>query len=1834
MRKIKKSTSYSHRVFAAVLAATLLFTMPGTASVAVAENVGTEDISESVTVQAEDDTGNTEMNAQEPAEEEADPTQKEDTEDTGQEDTGAQDDSANLCAHHKEHTKDCGYGRASEDGEGSPCTYECKFCPIEDLIAALPGEVTADNRTEVEAQLQEILARYTELTWEEQEQLDLMLCYELQDQLNVNIPSLIAEAVEYRTCDADGKNWTLASCDAYTEVTFDTTTWNSGWYVVSGSVTVSSRVTVSDDVHLILMDGCSLDTQGITVNSGDSLTIYAQSGGTGSLTATASGYAAGIGGDGRWKEGGTITINGGNVTATGGDEDGYSGGAGIGGGYFASGGTVNINGGNVTATGGSGSAPGIGGQSGGTITINGGTVTAKGGSSTADDLKGTLTTTGGTVNGTTYGILVTFVTDASAVTIPEQNIGEGETAARPGNPNGYVLSFFADASYTTPFDFDTQITQSVTIYVKCEVNTNYLVSLTVNGVETKYTSPESFVEVVKGVSGKVDAKLLQDVDLGSLQLNVPGGVTLTLDGGEYTLTGSGNRTVTVNGIFNLTGGTLLNTGVGTVIVQDSGSFIMSGGVVDYRGNIAAVIAVGATDPTSSITITGGTVGITGRGLTAAIGTVRLSGGTYNFIEAGTTETVDDIVEKGYVLQGADGLISRDTPLYPSLRNVTVVPCTHAGAVTDNGNGTHSGDCPYCGTNIVEEPHTLGADNKCEGCNAELKVQVDTSDGTTIFLSESDFASAFDDRNYNNVTVTLLSDIQPDSIGMGGTQASVHIFNTSTLDLAGHTITSSDTAIYVWPTGNLTIKDSSLSKIGQITSTNGTTLWVDGVTSLMGGTYTGNPAIDGSLGLAGVGSLLANYGTQTTPHYAYFDAQGNPIDLEENQRELTGPVTVKECKHTGVSSTPNNNGIHTLKCPYCGYTGKAEPCSYGTEYQHDDTNHWQTCTACGYENKEAHSWEFGSEQSGNVIENYWSCFDCGRTKDHLTLTITVPDGLTYGNTEGRQVTYTVSPETTCDKVRWRFTGGGWPEFADGVLPANLPVGEHWFRVEGLMSDDTIVFSGSYYITVSAAPLTGDMVTLSSESVTYSGTAQEPAVTVKQGETTLTEGTDYDVAYSTTDFTNAGTITVTITGKGNYTGTVETTYTIEKAPLTITASDQTITYGGSITQSTDNVTAAGLCGGDSLGGITLTASTANVPGGNITPSAAGIKNSGGKDATGNYEITYKDGRLTINKTDAEITVGTDTYNKTFGDAAFTLDVTDNNTEADVQYEVTGGTDVVSVSNGTVTIQNAGTATITVSLPASTNYNAAASRTITVNVAQKSGYTVAEMDKNYLYSRENTGSIDLAALLPKDCGTVTYGTPAASGNVTYSAAPAVNDGKLSYTLNSGNKDDEGTITVTVTTRNYTDITITVKVKLTDQLSVSLKTGTEVTLKDNVLTYGEPLSKLVFSEAEFVDNDGKTVEGTLAWKDAAATPNVGTTSAVWVFTPTDTVYVKVEGMTAITVNKATPYIAELPTAAAITYGDTLNVSALSGGTVQHGSGTGQAGSGAESTETVAGTFSWKELSTKPVVADSNVTEYTIVFTPSDTANYNFVEAAVKLTVNKAQNAPNMPGSSMSVSNSLKKVGDVALPEDWEWQASDKDTSLEAEVPVEAVAVYTGADKGNYENETVTVAITRAACSHENTEIRNVAAATCQEKGYSGDTYCLDCNEKIDTGTVIPATGHTEDGGSVTKEPTETEKGIRTYKCSICGYVIRTEEIEELQPKPGSGDNSGSGSGTTTPAQGTKQDKNTVEAVEKSPKTGQAWGPWWLIVVEALVIVMGIGTYFVVRKKKNVAEIIERDAP
>ena len=257
----------------------------------------------------------------------------------------------------------------------------------------------------------------------------------------------------------------------------------------------------------------------------------------------------------------------------------------------------------------------------------------------------------------------------------------------------------------------------------------------------------------------------------------------------------------------------------------------------------------------------------------------------------------------------------------------------------------------------------------------------------------------------------------------------------------------------------------------------------------------------------------------------------------------------------------------------------------------------------------------------------------------------------------------------------------------------------------------------------------------------------------------------------------------------------------------------------------------------------------------------------------------------------------------------------------------------------------------------------------------------------------------------------------------------------------------------------------------------------------------------------DGNSLAGTWSFTGTIIIPTVNNKGYQAVFTPNDTNnYNTVTRTITVKVTKAIPVIAENPTATALTYGQKLSDSTLTGGKVTYKT--------ADGTE-VAGTFAWKNGTTKPAAVDSGKTEYDVTFTPSDTDNYNAVDMKISLTVNKAAKAPNMPEAAMAPAHNTKKVGDIILPEGWSWQEADKDTALADGVAVTATAVYTGSDKGNYETESIIITITRSTCDHLNTELRDQKAATCTGDGYSGDKYCKDCGVLVERGTSIAKTGH-----------------------------------------------------------------------------------------------------------------------
>ncbi len=236
----------------------------------------------------------------------------------------------------------------------------------------------------------------------------------------------------------------------------------------------------------------------------------------------------------------------------------------------------------------------------------------------------------------------------------------------------------------------------------------------------------------------------------------------------------------------------------------------------------------------------------------------------------------------------------------------------------------------------------------------------------------------------------------------------------------------------------------------------------------------------------------------------------------------------------------------------------------------------------------------------------------------------------------------------------------------------------------------------------------------------------------------------------------------------------------------------------------------------------------------------------------------------------------------------------------------------------------------------------------------------------------------------------------------------------------------------------------------------------------------------------------------------------------------------------KATPQMVTLPSAATITYGQSLADAPISGGLV------------IVDGNPINGTFSWQEGAARPAVADSGVTRYGIVFTPENSV-YNTITGQLTIQVDKSKVTPGMPSSPMKVDYATGKVKEIPLAEGWTWKTEDGEKDLVAGIDTYATAIYK--DNVNYENHTVQIVIVKVNCRHtDETEVRNVKAATCTEKGYSGDTYCKTCGLEVSKGQETAPIGHNYIG-VVTKEPTENEEGVKTFTCSSCGHQY-TEAI------------------------------------------------------------------------------------
>lgn len=273
-----------------------------------------------------------------------------------------------------------------------------------------------------------------------------------------------------------------------------------------------------------------------------------------------------------------------------------------------------------------------------------------------------------------------------------------------------------------------------------------------------------------------------------------------------------------------------------------------------------------------------------------------------------------------------------------------------------------------------------------------------------------------------------------------------------------------------------------------------------------------------------------------------------------------------------------------------------------------------------------------------------------------------------------------------------------------------------------------------------------------------------------------------------------------------------------------------------------------------------------------------------------------------------------------------------------------------------------------------------------------TMPDFDKevtlDIVNNHADTYTVDLSALLPKlesprTYGEIKYSQPTVqlpSGYYTDGNAK-VENGKLILTIDKNpvtTTGPIGTVTVQVTTTNYTPVTLTVNLQAVNKRRL----GMFVSVATDPVVYGMTLGDIKLSADATVD--GQVIPGTIAWDDPLTTvPAAGRATYRWTFTPDDTMhYLTASNTINFLVDKATPTGAPAYTAIT-TGGKTLKDAAL---TAEGG------------TFSVPGHVQWVEEKEGQLVemdVDTEVkanTAYTWKFMPDDKENYNSLTGTITL--------------------------------------------------------------------------------------------------------------------------------------------------------------------------------------------------------------------------------------------------
>lgn len=381
------------------------------------------------------------------------------------------------------------------------------------------------------------------------------------------------------------------------------------------------------------------------------------------------------------------------------------------------------------------------------------------------------------------------------------------------------------------------------------------------------------------------------------------------------------------------------------------------------------------------------------------------------------------------------------------------------------------------------------------------------------------------------------------------------------------------------------------------------------------------------------------------------------------------------------------------------------------------------------------------------------------------------------------------------------------------------------------------------TVNPKSLTVASVTIGEVSGTpYTGTAQEPTVTVTDSMATIT-ASDYEYSYSNN--IHVGTATVTVTGRGNYTGSVSRTFSITKAPApTITyPTASSITYGQKLSVST-------LSGGDTQYGTFTWSDGSTVP--TVTNSGYEVTFTPNANTLANYEDinhTTDTVALIVSKATPAVTVNATISGDAGARQAVLVATVTGVGDGDIPtgsvefINRTSGSDA-SIAGATAVTITGGKATYTWTGLASQMYRVKAVYNGSANYN-----TATSTELSFDTNKENQ-----APLMIGNLGTKTYGDP----NFTLATTGGTGNGVVSYT--SSNPSVVSISGSTATIHKAGSVTISATKAATDSYnevnaSVTLTVGKKTLLvkADNKfnLIKGAGMPELTFTVIGLVGSD-----------------------------------------------------------------------------------------------------------------------------------------------------------------------------------------------------------------------------------------------------------------------------------------------------------------------------------------------------------------------------------------------